>query len=156
MSTPMTVEGERALREELARLKKGRPAIAKAIGEARKLGDLKENADYHAAKDQQGMAEARIRYIESKLIDARIIDITRVNANGRVVFGSTVSLKDLDSDEEVKYRIVGMDEANVKVGKLSNASPLAREMIGKTLHDCFSVGEGPTKKEYSIEKIEYV
>ena len=156
MSVPMTVEGERLLREELNRLKQGRPARAKAIGDARKLGDLKENADYHAAKDQQGMAEARIRYIASKLADARVIDITKVNPNGRVVFGATVSLKELKSGEEVRYRIVGMDEADVNDGKLSSASPLARGMIGKRQYDCFVVGEGPTEKEYSIEKIEYI
>lgn len=156
MSVPMTVEGSRLLREELGRLKKGRPARAKAIGDARKLGDLKENADYHAAKDQQGMAEARIRYIEAKLADARVIDITKINANGKVVFGSTVSLKELGSGQEVTYRIVGMDEADVNIGKLSNDSPLARGMMGKSQYDCFVVGEGPTEKQYSIEEIKYV
>ncbi|MCY4143014.1 MAG: transcription elongation factor GreA [Gammaproteobacteria bacterium] len=152
----MTVEGQLKLRTELEELRNGRAAASKAIGEARKLGDLRENADYHAAKERQGMMEARIRYLESRLSDARVIDVTKISNNGTVIFGSTVTLEDVDTGASVKYRIVGEDEADVKLGTISNASPLGRAMIGKRLDDIFLVGEGPAEKEYQIRNIEHI
>lgn len=156
MPKPMTVEGQLKLRNELEELRNGRAAASKAIGEARKLGDLRENADYHAAKERQGMMEARIRYLESRLSDARVIDVTKISNNGTVIFGSTVTLEDVDTGASVKYRIVGEDEADVKLGTISNASPLGRAMIGKRLDDIFLVGEGPAEKEYQIRNIEHI
>ena len=156
MPKPMTVEGQLKLRTELEELRNGRAAASKAIGEARKLGDLRENADYHAAKERQGMMEARIRYLESRLSDARVIDVTKISNNGTVIFGSTVTLEDVDTGASVKYRIVGEDEADVKLGTISNASPLGRAMIGKRLDDIFLVGEGPAEKEYQIRNIEHI
>ena len=115
---PMTVAGEAALREELERLKKvDRPRIVAAIAEARAHGDLKENAEYHAAREQQGFIEGRIKEIEAKLSNAQIIDVTTLNAGGKVVFGATVEVLDIDTDEEITYQIVGEDEADIKQGK---------------------------------------
>ena len=129
---PMTVAGERALREELKQLKSvERPKITKAIAEAREHGDLKENAEYHAAREQQGFCEGRIQEIEGKLGSVRVIDISQIPYTGKVVFGATVTLINCETDEEVKYRLVGEDEANVKVGKISVTSPIARALIGK-------------------------
>ena len=156
MTTAMTVEGARKLREELESLRVGRAEISKAIGEARKLGDLSENADYHAAKERQGLTEARIRFLESKLADAQIIDIKKLKNVDSVVFGSTVTLENLDTQQTIKYQIVGELESDVPNGKISNVSPLARAMIGKQQYDVFDVGVGENKKEYSIEKIEIV
>ena len=152
----MTVEGERKLRNELEELKNGRVAASRAIGEARKLGDLRENADYHAAKERQGMMEARIRYLESKLSDFRVIDVTKIRNTGTVIFGSTITLEDTETGESIKYRIVGEDEADVKHGTISNVSPLAKAMIGKKRDDIFYVGEGSSEKEYHIREIEHI
>ena len=128
---PMTAQGAERLREELTRLKQvERPRISAAIGEARAHGDLKENAEYHAAKEQQGMAEARIRDLEYKLSHAEIIDVTRLNAGGRVVFGATVDLYLPDEDKELRYQVVGEEEANLREGRISIASPIARALIG--------------------------
>jgi transcription elongation factor GreA len=138
--SPMTAEGAQRLREELQRLKSvDRPRIINAIAEARALGDLKENAEYHAAREQQSFAEGRIAEIESKLGNAEIIDVTKVNAHGRVVFGATVQLLNLSNDSEVTYRIVGEDEADIKAGLISINSPLARGVIGKTEGDTVTV-----------------
>ncbi len=156
MPKPMTVEGQLKLRNELEELRNGRAAASKAIGEARKLGDLRENADYHAAKERQGMMEARIRYLESRLSDARVIDVTKISNTGRVIFGSTITLEDVDTGATVTYRIVGEDEADVKMGTISNVSPLGRAMIGKRLDDVFVVGEGPAEKEYHIRDVEHI
>ena len=134
MSTrvPMTVEGEVALRSELERLKtKDRPTVVAAIAEAREHGDLKENAEYHAAREQQGFIEGRIAEIESKLSMAQVIDVTSLPHTGKVIFGTTVSLINLETDAEVTYKIVGDDEADLKQNKISVNSPIARGLIGK-------------------------
>ena len=129
---PMTVGGEIRLREELEQLKKvDRPRISQAIAEARAHGDLKENAEYHAARDQQSFAEGRIMGIESKLAEAQVIDVTKLTRTGKVIFGTTVNLINVDTDEAVRYQIVGEDEAEVKSNKISVTSPIARAMIGK-------------------------
>jgi len=145
------------LREELRRLKsEDRPRVVEAIATARAHGDLKENAEYHAAKEQQGMMEARIRDIEAKLSNSQVIDVTSIDAEGRVVFGSTVHLVDLDSDEESTYQIVGEDEADIKGGLLSVASPIARAIIGKHEGDTVEVTTPGGKKSYEIAEVEYV
>jgi len=129
---PMTAKGAKALREELEKLKReDRPRITAAIAEAREHGDLKENAEYHAAREQQGFCEGRINEIESKLGAAQIIDITELTNTGKVIFGVTVTIIDVDTDEEKVYQIVGDDEANIKQGKLSVNSPIARGLIGR-------------------------
>ena len=128
----MTPAGEKALRQELARLRnEERPRLARAIGEAREHGDLRENAEYHAAKEQQGLAEARIRDIEGRLEHARVIDLARIPRDGRVVFGVTVELQRLGGGEPVRYQIVGEDEARVRDDAISFVSPMARSLIGK-------------------------
>ena len=128
----MTPAGEKALRQELARLRnEERPRLARAIGEAREHGDLRENAEYHAAKEQQGLAEARIRDIEGRLAHSRVIDLARIPRDGRVVFGVTVELQRLDGGEPVRYQIVGEDEARVRDDAISFVSPMARSLIGK-------------------------
>lgn len=155
--TPLTAKGADLLREELRRLKsEDRPRIVEAIATARAHGDLKENAEYHAAKEQQGMTEARIRDIEAKLANAQVIDVTTLSADGRVVFGSTVHLVDLDNDEESKYQIVGEDEADIKGGRLSIASPIARALIGKHEGDTVEVDTPGGRKTYEIAEVEYV
>ncbi len=152
----MTVEGERQLRQELNQLKNGRAEASRAIGEARKLGDLRENADYHAAKERQGMMEARIRYLETQLSNARIIDVSKISNTGTVIFGSTVTLQDAETGTDVEYRIVGEDEADIKSGTISNTAPLARAMIGMKQDDSFSVGEESMRKEYIIKRVEHI
>ena len=154
MKYPMTVKGEAQLRQELLDLKNSRVAISKLIGEARKLGDLRENADYHAAKEKQGFAEARIRYLETRLSQALIVDVTKMENRNVVIFGATVRLKNLNDSKEVTYRIVGEDEADVNTGSISNVSPLARAMLGKELGEVFTVGEGCRARDWAIKKIE--
>ena len=155
--TPMTVEGAELLREELQHLKNVlRPSISKAIGAAREMGDLRENAEYHAAKERQAFTEARIRHIEVRLADARIIDVTKIRASGKVVFGTTVTLFDVENDAEVRYKIVGEDEADLKVNKLSVMSPLAKAVIGKAEGDSAMVDTPTGKREYEIEAIAYL
>ena len=133
---PMTVEGERALRDELEILKKvKRPAIIQSIATAREHGDLKENAEYHAAREQQSFAEGRIQDIEGKLSHAQVIDIAKIAPGERVVFGVTVAIINVDTDEAFSYQIVGDDEADVKLGKISYQSPIARALIGKEIGD---------------------
>ncbi|TVS17531.1 MAG: transcription elongation factor GreA [Gammaproteobacteria bacterium] len=157
MKFPMTVEGAERLRAELKQLKSvERPRISKAIAEAREHGDLKENAEYHAAKEQQGLVEARVREIESKLADAQIIDVTQIKPSGKVIFGSTVHLTNLDTDKTATYRIVGEDEADLKHGKLSVASPMARALIGKAEGDEVVVNAPSGSIEYAIERIEHI
>ena len=155
--TPMTVEGAELLREELQHLKNVlRPSISKAIGAAREMGDLRENAEYHAAKERQAFTEARIRHIEVRLADARIIDVTKIRASGKVVFGTTVTLFDVQNEAEVRYKIVGEDEADLKVNKLSVMSPLAKAVIGKGEGDSAMVDTPTGKREYEIEAIAYI
>ena len=154
---PMTVVGAKALEEELTRLKKvERPRIIAAIAEARAHGDLSENAEYHAAKDQQSFMEGRIAEIESKLSNAQIIDPTTVNAEGRVVFGATVKLFDESTDGEVTYQIVGDDEADIEAGKISINSPIARGLIGKEDGDEVEVKVPDGVRRYEILSIKYV
>ena len=157
MTTPMTVEGADKLREELYNLKNVvRPAISKAIGAAREHGDLRENAEYHAAKERQGFTEARIRAIESQLADAQVIDVTKIRPSGKVVFGTTVTLFDVENETEVRYKIVGEDEADLKANKISVLSPLAKAMIGKSEGDSAVVQTPNGKREYEIEEIAHL
>lgn len=157
MTVPMTVEGAERLRAELKKLKgEERPRISRAIAEAREHGDLKENAEYHAAKEQQGMVEARIREIEGKLSDAQVIDVTRLKPTGKVIFGVTVHLLNVDTDESIRYRIVGEDEADLKQGKISVGSPIARALIGKEEGDVAVVEAPGGSVEYEIEQVEHI
>ncbi|NJD07764.1 MAG: transcription elongation factor GreA [Methylococcaceae bacterium] len=154
---PITVRGAEKLREELNQLKTvARPRIIKAIAEARAHGDLKENAEYHAAREEQGFAEGRIKEIESKLANCQIIDVTQVNADGRVVFGATVELEDLDSGQVVTYQIVGEDEADIKESRISVTSPIARALIGKSVEDVAVVQAPGGQREYEIREIKYI
>ena len=154
---PMTKEGESFLREELQKLKsEDRNNIVKAIAEARKHGDLKENAEYHAAKEQQGLVESRIREIGSKLADAQVIDVTKIQPLGKVVFGTTVEIQELEENKVISYKIVGEDEADVKSGTISVNSPLSRSLIGKSVGN-FSKLETPSGiKEYKILSIKHI
>ncbi|HKJ22334.1 MAG TPA: transcription elongation factor GreA [Gammaproteobacteria bacterium] len=154
---PMTMQGAEALREELHQLKSvERPRIIKAIAEAREHGDLRENAEYHAAKEQQSFVEGRIAEIERKLSNAEVIDVTTLNAGGKVIFGATVDLLSLETDEAVTYQIVGDDEADIKQAKISISSPIARALIGKEAGDVATVNAPGGEKEYEIVEIRYV
>ncbi|MCZ6559621.1 MAG: transcription elongation factor GreA [Gammaproteobacteria bacterium] len=153
----LTVEGAKRLREELKKLKtEDRPRVIKAIAEARAHGDLKENAEYHAAKDQQGFIEGRIKNIDGKLSHAQIIDVTELPNSGRVVFGTTVDLVDKDSGEKTVYQIVGEDEADIRSGRLSYSSPIARALIGKEAGDVVDVRTPGGDRSYEITKVRYV
>ncbi|MFT6341272.1 MAG: transcription elongation factor GreA [Polaribacter sp.] len=154
---PMTAKGAKALREELEKLKReDRPRITAAIAEAREHGDLKENAEYHAAREQQGFCEGRINEIESKLGAAQIIDITELTNTGKVIFGVTVTIIDVDTDEEKVYQIVGDDEANIKQGKLSVNSPIARGLIGREEGDVVQIDTPGGTREYEVDKVEHI
>ena len=153
----MTVEGAEALREELQHRKSVlRPEITQAIAEAREHGDLKENAEYHAAREQQGFNEGRIQEIEGKLADAQIIDVAKLPAGDKVIFGVTVTLIDVQTDEEIRYKVVGEDEADLKAGKISVMSPIARALIGKQVGDAVTVETPGGDQEYEIDNVEYV
>ncbi len=153
----MTVQGEKALREELNQLKGvDRPRVIADIAEAREHGDLKENAEYHAAREQQGFIEGRIQEIESRLSNAQVIDVTKVAHTGKVIFGTTVKLLNLDTDEKVAYRIVGEDEASIKDGKISVNSPIARALVGKSEGDVVNVRTPGGDVEYEIDSVEHV
>jgi transcription elongation factor GreA len=155
--TPLTARGAELLRQELKQLKSvERPRIVEAIATARAHGDLKENAEYHAAKEQQGLMEARIRDIEAKLSNAQVIDVTQLPKSGRVVFGATVQLADVESGDEAKYRIVGEDEADIKSGLMSVSSPIARALIGKEEGDTVDVTTPGGAKTYEIVEVEYI
>ena len=148
---PMTTRGESLLREELADLKgTQRPAVIAAIAEAREHGDLKENAEYHAAREQQGFIEGRIKDIEGKLSLAQVIDVTKLPKSDKVVFGVTVKLLDLDSDDEITYQIVGDDEADLKARRISFGSPVAKALIGKLVGDEVGVQTPKGLREYEI------
>jgi transcription elongation factor GreA len=154
---PMTLEGAERLREELHRLKTvDRPRISAAIAEARAHGDLKENAEYHAAREQQSFAEGRVQNIDGKLSNAQIIDVTKIDAGGKVIFGATVDLMNLATEEEVTYKIVGEDEADIKAGKVSFGSPVARALIGKQTGDEVSVQAPGGDIEYEILDVRYL
>jgi transcription elongation factor GreA len=153
---PMTVKGAEMLREELTRLKQvDRPRIINAIAEARAHGDLKENAEYHAAREQQGFAEGRILEIEAKLSSAHIIDITKMENDGRVIFGATIKLSN-HNGKSLAYQIVGEDEADIKVNKISVTSPVARALIGKFEGDEVEVTTPDGKINYEILEVLYV
>lgn len=154
---PMTVRGAEMLREELKKLKSDdRPKVIQAIAEARAHGDLKENAEYHAAKDQQGFIEGRIKEIEGKLSNAQIIDVTAIDAKGRIVFGATVDLLDVQSDQQSTYRIVGEDEADINQGLISFSSPIARAMMGKNEGDEVSFSAPGGEKQFEVIKVRYL
>ena len=154
---PMTIEGEKALQAELQQLKTvERPRIIAAIAEAREHGDLKENAEYHAAREQQGFAEGRIKEIEAKLSSAQVIDVTQIPQTGKVIFGTTVTLINTETDEEVTYRIVGEDEANVKDKKISVTSPIARALVGKEEGDTVVVQTPSGSVEYEIAEVQHL
>lgn len=154
---PMTKEGADALQVELNKLKKeDRPAVSVAIAEAREHGDLKENAEYHAAREQQGLIEARITQIEHLLGSVQIIDVTKLNPGGKIVFGTTVTVLNLDSDAEVTYKIVGHEEADVKHNKISVNSPIARALIGKAEGDEVTVAAPGGNIDYEIVEVQYI
>ena len=156
-SIPMTVRGSQLLREELNHLKSVvRPKIVADIADARGHGDLKENAEYHAAREQQGFCEGRIQEIEAKLSTSQIIDVTKLANNGKVIFGTTVTIVNVDTDEEVKYRIVGDDEADIKSNLISVNSPIARGLIGKELDDTANIQTPNGAVEFEIIEVEYI
>ncbi|MCK0769669.1 transcription elongation factor GreA [Chromohalobacter canadensis] len=154
---PMTVAGEQSLRKELEHLKSvERPQVINAIAEAREHGDLKENAEYHAAREQQGFIEGRIQEIEGKLSASQVIDVTKLPKTGKVIFGVTVELINLQDDEDVRYRIVGEDEADIKEGRISVTSPIARALIGKEEGDTVLVRTPGGDVEYEIAGVEHL
>jgi transcription elongation factor GreA len=153
----MTKLGEARLREELQTLKsQDRPRVIAAIAEAREHGDLKENAEYHAAREQQSFIEGRIQEVEGKLSSAQVIDVTTMENTGKVIFGTTVHLLNVDTDEQVVYQIVGEDEADIKAGKISVSSPIARALIGKNEDDVVAIRVPSGTVEYEIEEVEYI
>jgi transcription elongation factor GreA len=154
---PMTVRGHELLQAELKQLKSvERPQVIQSISEARAHGDLKENAEYHAAKEQQGFIEGRIKECEGKLSNLQVIDVTEVNANGKIVFGSTVELLDVSTDTEITYRIVGEDEADIKQGMISFTSPISRALIGKNEGDEITFSAPGGEKEYEVISVKYI
>ena len=154
---PMTIQGARALEEELKHLKTVlRPQITQAIAEARELGDLKENAEYHAAREPQGLVEARSRDIAGRLQNAQVIDIASIAPTGKVIFGTTVDIANVETDEQVTYQIVGDDEADIKQGKLSVSSPIARALIGKEEGDVVAVKTPSGLIEYEIVEVRHI
>lgn len=155
--SPMTTQGAQKLRDEIHKLKTvDRPQVIQAISEARELGDLKENAEYHAAREQQSFIEGRIIEIEGKLANAQIIDVTKINAKGKVVFGATVELMNVETEQHVTYQIVGDDEADIKANLISISSPIARALIGKEEGDEVIVQAPIGKKEYEILDVKYM
>ena len=154
---PITKEGEALLRKELKKLKlEDRPRIIDAIATAREFGDLKENAEYHAAKEEQSLAEARIRDIEYKLSNAQVIDVTSIESSDKVIFGTTVRVYNSNLDKSLTYKIVGEDEADASLGKISFASPLAKKLIGKFEGDTLQLETPGGTTEYEIEKVDYL
>jgi len=152
---PMTIEGEKLLRDELSELKSvKRPKISEAIKEAREKGDLKENAEYHAAREQQSFVEGRIKDIEGKLSNSQIIDISRIPKSDKVIFGTTVVVS--DDDKEITYKIVGEDEADLKKGKISVTSPISRSLVGKSEGDLVTIKTPSGEINYEIIEVKYV
>lgn len=157
VKVPMTIAGAENLRRELKELKtEVRPRIINAIAEAREHGDLKENAEYHAAREQQSFCEGRIKEIEGKLSESEVIDVTKIDPTGRVIFGTTVTLFNLDTEKQVVYQIVGEDEANVAKGKISVASPIARALMGKSVGDEVVVKAPAGDIDYEIEAVDHL
>jgi transcription elongation factor GreA len=154
---PITTRGAEALRNELRKLKsEDRPNVIKAIAEARSHGDLSENAEYHAAREQQGFIEGRIQELEAKLSNAEVIDVTQMENHGKVIFGATVELQDEDNGSAVTYQIVGEDEADIKAGRISVGSPIARAIVGKSEGDAVEVAAPGGKRNYEIISVRYV
>jgi transcription elongation factor GreA len=154
---PLTVKGADQMKQELQKLKtEDRPAVVAAISEARAHGDLKENAEYHAAREQQGFIEGRIKELEGKLSNAQVIDVTKMTNEGKVIFGATVIISDVEKGDEVTYQIVGEDEANIKEGKISVSSPIARALIGKEEGDITVVAAPGGEIEYEIVEVQYI
>jgi len=154
---PITLRGAEALRVELRKLKsEDRPNVIKAIAEARAHGDLSENAEYHAAREQQGFIEGRIQELEGKLGNAEIIDVTAIPNNGKVIFGSTVDLEDEDSGAKLTYQIVGEDEADIKANRISVGSPIARALVGKSVGESVEVAAPGGKRNYEIIAVRYL
>ena len=156
IKVPLTVKGAEMLKTTLQELKASMPAVSAAIGEAREHGDLKENAEYHAAREQLGFIKGRIDDIESKLSNAQIIDVTQLETDGRVVFGATVDLVATEDDREVTYQIVGVDEADIESGLISVSSPIARALIGKEEGDVAEVQAPAGIIEYEVVEVRYV
>ncbi|MBT5862377.1 MAG: transcription elongation factor GreA [Gammaproteobacteria bacterium] len=153
---PMTIRGHELLQQECKKLKGiDRPAVIRAIAEARAHGDLKENAEYHAAKDQQGFIEGRIKELEGKLSHVQVIDVTEIDAGGKVIFGSTVKLLDDETELEITYKIVGQDEANINTGLISYTSPIARALISKTEGDTVEFKAPDGEKSYEVIEVSY-
>lgn len=154
---PMTVRGHELLQEELRKLKKvDRPTVIQAIAEARAHGDLKENAEYHAAKEQQSFIEGRIKDIEGKLSNLQVIDVTEIDAKGKIIFGSTIRLLDDATNKEITYTIVGEDEADIKTGRISCTSPIARALIGKKEGDEIEFSAPGGEKSYEVIEVLYI
>lgn len=154
---PITLRGAEAMRNELRKLKsEDRPNVIKAIAEARAHGDLSENAEYHAAREQQGFIEGRIQELEAKLSNAEIIDVTQIPNSGKVIFGATVDLEDEDSGAKVTYQIVGEDEADIKSGRISVGSPIARALVGKGEGDSVEVAAPGGRRSYEVIAVRYV
>lgn len=154
---PMTVQGSEKLKEELNNLKKvERPRVVAAIAEAREHGDLKENAEYHAAREEQGFIEGRVMEIEGKLSNAQVIDITKIPHSGKVIFGTTIDILDVDTDKETTYQIVGDDEADIKANKLSVNSPIARGLIGKMEGDEVQIETPGGVRCYEILEVKHI
>ena len=154
---PITVKGLEKLKEELIFLKeKKRPEIVAAIAEARSHGDLKENAEYHAAKEQQSHSEGRIQEIENSIATANVIDVTKLNNNGKVIFGSTVSLQNLDTNEKIEYKIVGKDEADLEQKLIYFKSPIGKGLIGKSKNDLVEISTPAGTKNFEIKDVKYI
>ena len=157
MRAPITMKGAKRLRDELDHLKsEKRPKVIAAIAEAREHGDLKENAEYHAAREEQGFIEGRIKQLEGELSHSEVIDISKLNAGSKVVFGATVTLADVESDEEKRYQIVGDLEADIKLGLIAISSPVARALIGKNEGDAIAIDAPAGQREYEIISVEYL
>ena len=157
MRAPITMKGAKRLRDELDHLKsEKRPKVIAAIAEAREHGDLKENAEYHAAREEQGFIEGRIKQLEGELSHSEVIDISKLNAGSKVVFGATVTLADVETDEEKRYQIVGDLEADIKLGLIAISSPVARAMIGKLEGDSIVIDAPAGQREYEIVSVSYV
>ena len=157
MRAPITLKGAQRLREELEHLKSvKRPKVIAAIAEAREHGDLKENAEYHAAREEQGFIEGRIKQLEGELSHAEVIDISKLNAGSKVVFGATVTLADVETDEEKRYQIVGNLEADIKLGLIAISSPVARALIGKNEGDTIAIAAPAGQREYEVVSVEYL
>ena len=153
---PMTVAGAEKMRQEIDRIKKEKPLVSQAIEEARDHGDLKENAEYHAAREQMGFLEGRLQDLEAKLSNAQIIDITAIPAGDKVIFGVTVTIVNCETDQKVTYQIVGEDEADVPAGKISLTSPIARALIGKEVGDTVVVKAPSGDVEYDIDDVQHL